>query len=135
MTKRFGQLGMRATITGACLVGALSMSAQAQEAGYTPPHVDTSGTNLQPAYPATAVVNGEQGSVGMEVLVGSDGKVRDMRLQKSSGYDDLDNAALAAVWGWKFIPASRNSQYYQMPKWGQVAVQFQLPNGPQSSGH
>ena len=135
MLKRLGQLGILATITGVCFAGALSVSAQAaDEPGYKPPQVDVSGSNMQPVYPNTAVFGAEQGSVVMQALVNSDGKVERMKLAQSSGYDDLDNAALAAVMRWKFIPASRDGQFYEMPKWATVTVDFQLPNAAPAYG-
>lgn len=134
MIKNLGHFGMLATLAGACLLGTLSLGAQAQESGYNPPHVDTSGANMQPSYPSTAVAGGEQGSVGVGALVGSDGKVIKLTIEKSSGFDDLDNAALAAVKGWKFIPASRNGRYYETAKWATVKVDFRLPDWPKASG-
>src|SRR5580704_12826386 len=130
MIKSLGHLGMLATIAGACLVGALSLSAQAQDTGYTPPHVDTSGANMQPAYPSTAVANAEQGTVGVDVLVDTSGKASHPKLVKSSGYDDLDNAALAAVLTWKFVPAMHDGVPSQERT--KVGVNFQLPNVPSS---
>jgi TonB family protein len=136
MLKRPGQLGILATLTGVCFAGVLAASAQADEpAGYKPPHVDVSGGNMQPVYPSTAAFGAEQGSVVMQALVNSDGKVERMKLARSSGYDDLDNAALAAVMHWKFVPASRDGQFYEMPKWATVTVEFQLPNTAPASGH
>jgi TonB family protein len=130
MIKRLGHLAILATFAGACFVAA--MSAQAQEAGYLAPHVDTTGQNQQPPYPSTAAANSEQGSVVLQALVNSDGKVERMKLAQSSGFDDLDNAALAAVMGWKFVPASRDGKPYLTPKWATVKVDFQMPNAPQS---
>jgi protein TonB len=111
------------------------VSAQAaDEPGYKPPQVDVSGGNMQPVYPSTAAFSSEQGSVVMQALVNSDGKVVRMKLAQSSGYDDLDNAALAAVMRWKFVPASRDGQFYDMPKWATVRVDFQLPNAAPAYG-
>ena len=95
-------------------------------AGTTPPHVDASGTNMQPAYPATALPGREGGAVVIGATVRSDGSVKAVSLRKSSGYNDLDTAAASAVNGWKFIPATENGQ----PVEGTTNVQivFNPPN-------
>jgi protein TonB len=126
MIKNLGQLGILATFAGACLVGAMSLSAQAQGSGFTPPHVDTSGANMQPPYPAAAVANAEQGTVAVDVLVDKSGKAWDPKLARSSGFDDLDNAAIAAALTWKYVPAMQGG----VPESDRmtVAINFQLPN-------
>ena len=48
---------------------------------------------------------GEEGRVLLRVTVGADGRVRDAAVRQSSGYDDLDRAALRAVRRWTFVPA------------------------------
>ncbi len=131
MIKGLGQLGMTAGFAAVCLVGAFAMSAQAQNSGYSSPHVDTSGVNMQPAYPSTALANSEQGTVAVEVVVDEHGKASHPKLAKSSGFDDLDNAAISAVLNWKFIPAMRGGA----PESDRltVAVNFQLPNNVPAS--
>ena len=74
----------------------------------TPPHVDTSGVNMQPAYPDTARANKESGAVVIDAVVTADGKVKRVKLDRSSGFDDLDNAAANVVRNWKFVPATDN---------------------------
>ena len=68
-------------------------------------HVDTSGVNMQPAYPATALAGHEQGAVIVAAAIREDGTVKNVAIAASSGYDDLDNAAANAVYKWKFVPA------------------------------
>lgn len=91
-----------------------------------PPRVDTSGVNMQPNYPASAIPGREQGAVIMNVSVLDDGTVKKVMLAKSSGYADLDSAAVNAVMHWKFRPALENGE----PVDGETAVQiaFQPPN-------
>jgi protein TonB len=122
----FRNLGLLAAVGGACLIGVVS--AQAQGAGYTSPHVDTSGQNQQPAYPSTAVANAEQGTVGVDVEVDASGKASHPKLVTSSGYNDLDDAGIAAALTWKYVPAMRNGvpEEERMT----VGVNFQLPNAP-----
>jgi len=61
-----------------------------------------------PAYPERARRNGEQGLAIVEALVARDGAPTDVTLASSSGYATLDAAAVAAVWQWRFVPATRD---------------------------
>ena len=53
---------------------------------------------------------GLEGVVVLSVLVRPDGRVEDARVASSSGADVLDEAALAAVRGWLFTPATRGGR-------------------------
>lgn len=71
------------------------------------PRVDASWAgNAPPAYPASARRLGEQGEVRLDVHVGVDGAVLDVRLRASSGSPALDRSAIDAVRRWRFTPAS-----------------------------
>ena len=80
--------------------------------------------NPPPHYPLSARRRGYQGTVILEVFVGSTGRVIDLRLTQSSGHAALDNAALKAVKRWNFTPGSRDDQPVDM--WVRVPVRFQL---------
>jgi TonB family protein len=130
MIKSLRQLGTRAALTGACLASfacLLMPSAQAQGMGYSKPHVDLAANNMQPAYPPSAQINGENGSVIVSVLVSTSGKVQQTKLYQSSGFDDLDNAAIAGVMSWKFVPAMRDGS--PESDWAKVKIDFQIPGG------
>lgn len=92
----------------------------------TKPHVDASGGNMQPAYPATALPNREQGAVVVSAMVRSDGTVSRVALRQSSGFADLDNAAANAVNGWKFVPATKDGA--ATDGWASVQIVFAPPN-------
>lgn len=57
-------------------------------------------------YPARSLRNEETGTTTLAFLVGLDGKVVDSRIEKSSGFKDLDNAARAGLSKCKFKPAT-----------------------------
>ena len=57
-------------------------------------------------YPARSLRNEETGVTTLALLVGLDGKVVDSRVEKSSGFKDLDNAARAGLSKCKFKPAT-----------------------------
>ncbi|MDO8547947.1 MAG: energy transducer TonB [Nitrospirales bacterium] len=64
-----------------------------------------SGNNPRPEYPRTAREAGWEGTVVLQVMVLTDGSAGNVTLHKTSGYSILDEAALAAVKGWQFVPA------------------------------
>jgi protein TonB len=57
-----------------------------------------------PAYPTDARRAREQGTVKLLVLVGTDGRVSDIKVAASSGSQRLDRAALQAVRRWRWSP-------------------------------
>lgn len=61
--------------------------------------------NPPPAYPASAKAAGHQGRVVLRVHVTADGRAESVDLLHSSGYSELDEAALNAVRHWRFRPA------------------------------
>ena len=66
--------------------------------------------NPAPDYPSISRRQGEEGRVLMKVLVSASGAAEDVQIEKSSGSDRLDNAAISAVKRWRFIPAKKNNQ-------------------------
>jgi TonB family protein len=59
-------------------------------------------------FPVKSQRLGEQGTVLLEMTVGADGLVKDVRVVESSGYLRIDDCAVAAAWDWVFKPAMRN---------------------------
>jgi len=74
----------------------------------TAPSAIAYGSRTQVAYPLEALRNREQGTVILRVLVGADGSVLSVEIEKSSGSRSLDRAAREAVARWRFHPATRN---------------------------
>ncbi len=66
--------------------------------------------NPAPEYPVLSRRAGEEGRVVMKVLVSDVGAADEVQIEKSSGSDRLDNAAVNAVKKWRFIPAKKNNQ-------------------------
>lgn len=66
--------------------------------------------NPAPEYPQMARRRGEQGRVLIKVLVTSQGDASNVTLEKSSGSNYLDDAAIKAVKNWKFVPARSNNE-------------------------
>lgn len=61
-----------------------------------------------PAYPAQSRRLGETGVVVLRVELSETGNVALARVDRSSGYSRLDDAALSAVRTWRCTPATRN---------------------------
>ena len=80
--------------------------------------------NARPAYPALSKRLGEQGKVLVRVLIGVDGTARQAEVQKSSGFDRLDQAALATVQRWRYVPGKRGGVAEAM--WFTVPIVFVL---------
>ena len=80
--------------------------------------------NPAPAYPALAQRRRYQGTVLLDVLVNSQGRVGTVKLFKTSGHALLDKAALAAVEGWQFVPGRRGEENIDM--WVRIPVRFQI---------
>ncbi|MBU0990365.1 MAG: energy transducer TonB [Proteobacteria bacterium] len=80
--------------------------------------------NPRPEYPRIARIRGYQGTVLLEVLVNSGGKVDDLRVLESSGHTVLDRAAVKSVKRWLFEPGSIGQEKVEM--WVRVPVRFEL---------
>jgi protein TonB len=63
------------------------------------------GTCAKPEYPRNSQRNEEQGTVTLAFLIGLDGGVKDAKIEKSSGFRELDKAALRGLSQCKFKPA------------------------------
>ncbi len=80
---------------------------------------------FQPDYPPTSRRLGEEGSVVVQILVGPDGKVSDGKIQKSSGFPRLDEAALKhALRAWRFTPGTEDGKPVSV--WHSVKVTFRI---------
>jgi periplasmic protein TonB len=76
-------------------------------ANFDPRYAD----RIQPNYPGIARSMGAEGAVELMVTVGIDGRVMSVTLAKSSGYDELDNAAMKhAQKYWRFKPATEDGK-------------------------
>jgi protein TonB len=83
--------------------------------------------NPPPAYPRIARRNGEQGTVTLRVHVSLDGVPTQVELERSSGSNALDSAALETVKSWRFAPARRAGE--PVTAWVIVPVVFRLTPG------
>ena len=61
-------------------------------------------------YPRVAILNRQQGTVRLRLLVLPNGEVGDVNVVKSSGYPQLDAAAEVEAGNWRYLPAVRDGQ-------------------------
>lgn len=80
--------------------------------------------NPKPVYPPLSKRMGEQGKVVVRVLIGSDGLPQKAEIRTSSGFERLDQAALATVMKWRYVPGKRAGVSEAM--WFNVPINFVL---------
>lgn len=91
----------------------------------TPPSANAAYLkNPAPEYPQMAQRRGWEGTVLLRVEVLASGKPGQIQIQKSSGRDALDTAALAAVKRWSFVPAKQGD--VAQSGWVSVPIDFKL---------
>lgn len=62
----------------------------------------------------------------LDVYILPNGSVGEIKLNRTSGFPRLDNAALQAVKSWKYVPAKRGDK--AIPYWYVQPVSFVLNN-------
>jgi len=70
----------------------------------------TCATCPAPHYPELARRRGLEGDVALRFQVLPDGRVGDVFVEKSSGFQVLDEAAMSAVKSWTFFPATEHGE-------------------------
>ena len=103
----------------ALLVAAVSGAAAAAETSATfDPKV------CKADYPKASLMNEEQGTVSMAFLVAADGTVLESKVEKSSGYKNLDKAAVKALSACKFKPGTKDGA--QAQGWTKIDYAWRL---------
>jgi protein TonB len=91
----------------------------------SPAHVDSTQQNAEPIYPDSARAAGEAGTILLDVEIKSTGRAAKYKVSQSSGYGDLDEAAVETVLNWHFVPATRDGD--AITDWTTVKIVYQLP--------
>ena len=79
----------------------------------------------KPQYSPRMIREGNQGTIDIEVYVQPNGRVADARVVKSTGFEELDLAALAeAKRSWRLLPATRDG--VPIAQWHRLRVTFKL---------
>ena len=82
------------------------------------------GYQVKPRYPESARRQGFEGTTLLKIYVSDTGRVEDVLVERSAGYQDLDLAAMEAVKQWRFEPARRGKQ--SVAVWVMLPVRFAL---------
>ncbi len=80
--------------------------------------------NPKTEYPRISKQRNEQGKVVVGVFIGTDGTAQKAEIKLSSGYERLDQAALATVKSWRYVPGKRGGVPEAM--WFNVPINFVL---------
>ena len=80
--------------------------------------------NPRPPYPPISRRLNEQGKTTVRVLIGLDGLPQRSEIVKSSGFERLDQAAMATVMRWRYVPGKRGGVAEAM--WFNVPINWVL---------
>jgi periplasmic protein TonB len=80
--------------------------------------------NPKPPYPPMSRRLGEQGTTTLRVLIGVDGQPQRAEVTQSSGFDRLDQAAMATAMRWRYVPGKRGGVVEAM--WVSVPIIWTL---------
>jgi len=97
----------------------------AEKEANTDPGVDGHvypGPNMRPEYPRGSRLRGEQGTVRIRVNVDATGRALDVAILESSGYAQLDNAAVKDARKTSYVPAVRKGK----PAGGIIVLSFEF---------
>ncbi|WP_230957956.1 energy transducer TonB [Burkholderia diffusa] len=104
----------------------VAQSSAAPEPVSAPRFAATYLRNPAPDYPDVAQRRGWEGTTFLNVHVLANGRPDQVLLSASSGHDALDDAAVAAVTDWRFVPAKRGTE--AIDGWVRVPVVFKIGN-------
>ena len=101
--------------------GGSETQARAAGGGFARPDY---GANPPPKYPPLARERGYEGTVYLRALIERDGRVGNLAVDRSSGYEILDRAAVESVREWTFLPAQKDQK--PVASWVLLPVKFVL---------
>jgi protein TonB len=91
---------------------------------WTQPQIDPKRPLTEPMYPSRAIREGWFGTVMLSVYVMENGRISEVRLDRSSGHPELDEAAIREAKRWRLKPGMRDG--VAVPMWKQIPITFQL---------
>ncbi len=104
------------------LLAALALCGTAAHAAEVPASFDPAKCKAD--YPKASLMNEEQGTVSMSFLINVDGSVAEAKLEKTSGFKNLDKAAIKSISACKFKPGSKDGAPAQT--WTKVDYAWKL---------
>ncbi|BBB92131.1 MAG TPA: energy transducer TonB [Methylomusa anaerophila] len=91
--------------------------------GVSPPSILA---KVEPVYPKSARQAGIEGTVVVKVQILENGRPGSVAVARSSGYEMLDDAAIAAVREWRFVPAKDRDSGQAVVCYTTMPVSFHL---------
>lgn len=106
--------------------------AHAGDAKLIPAKIDRNAGQVNLIYPRDAQARGEEGGVDLLLQISSQGHPTGrVKVAKSSGFADLDNAAIQSAMNWRYTPAMTVDGDAQT-SWVPLHIEYKLPqNAPQ----
>lgn len=89
------------------------------------PRVNPAKPHPGPVYPAAAQAAGEEGTVVLLLHISPSGKIVRFKVKQSSGFADLDSAAVTTALSWHYLPATDDGSTRSDDM--DLAIQFKLP--------
>jgi protein TonB len=86
--------------------------------------IDAKSGCAKPEYPPAALRAEQAGVVALSFLIGTDGHVLESKVDRSSGFRILDEAARRALSRCKFVPATSGGQPVQA--WGRLEYEWRI---------
>ena len=119
-------------VTCAAGLSLLSAPAHAGGAKAAKPHIDKSAGNIQLIYPVDSQAKGEEGSIDFALYISAGGHpTGKYKIYNSTGYPDLDNAAVQSAMGWSYIPGT-DASGDKVSAWIPIHLEYRLPQKPGS---
>ena len=78
----------------------------------------------RPVYPKNLRERDIEGKIILKILIDKEGKVQEIQIFKSSGYEAFDQTAVKSVWQCQFKPAKKGNQ--QRESWVLIPINFQI---------
>lgn len=88
------------------------------------PRIDTRRGLSEPFYPPQVIREGGEGTVLLSIHILADGRVGEVKLDRSSGHPKLDESAMREAKRWRFVPGTSDGK--AMAMWKQLPVTFRL---------
>lgn len=88
------------------------------------PRIDARRGLSEPFYPPQVIREGGEGTVLLSIYILADGRVGEVKLNRSSGHTKLDESAMREAKRWRFVPGTSDGK--PMAMWKQVPVTFRL---------
>jgi len=94
-----------------------------KSSGFTPPTVLS---KTEPAYPQSAKQAGMEGTVLLKIEILENGRSGNIQVSRSSGHALLDEAAIATVGNWRFVPAKDRNNGQSVSCYTTIPISFRL---------